>query len=351
MDAFDRNKFNEESFLKFMVANFAIVSYGFISAIDFDTVTVTTLVSDKKFADKVTCTFMNFGNDQFSINLCPAINMRVLVLTPSKGASGMYDTAEQLLAEQGRNFISTSAPAVHSTQYGICFPLFKSTIQALSSLIINSDGIIGEIKHEMIMTLFEAVEIDLMGDSSIELHEGTEHFRGCYGNMEKTFGMVQGANGTEKTGTYVYKETYGKYSSVEKNYESGMDVIIGKAHPTPFLEDKGTLADSSAPVTINLGTKAPVTLVFGDSEVAVKVDTDTGIDIDLKGTLNVNITAKTGKFTLKNDSGSLKTILDMIADLCASINTVGGPAAQSLEPTLAAQFSNNLKTLIASIVE
>ena len=180
MDAFERNKFNEESFIKYVLGNSMIVSYGFISAIDFDTVTVTTLVSDKKYADKITCVFMNLGNDQFSIALEPTVNMRVVVLSPNKGAVGMYETEAQITKEQGRNFISASAPAVYSSQFCFCIPLLRSTVQSLSSLIINNDALIGEIKHEMIMTLFEAMELDIMGDTNIELHEGTKHFRGCY---------------------------------------------------------------------------------------------------------------------------------------------------------------------------
>ena len=351
MDAFERNKFNEESFIKYVLGNSMIVSYGFISAIDFDTVTVTTLVSDKKYADKITCVFMNLGNDQFSIALEPTVNMRVVVLSPNKGAVGMFETEAQITKEQGRNFISASAPAVYSSQFCFCIPLLRSTVQSLSSLIINSDALIGEIKHEMIMTLFETMELDIMGDSNIELHEGTKHFRGCYGDMENTFGMVQGAEGIEKSGTYVYKDTYGKYSSVVKNYESGVNVTIGKAYEKPFLDSKGSLLDSSAPVTVDLGTKAPVTLTFGDSAVVVKADTTAGIDITLTGSLPVKITAATGKLTFKNGSGSLKDVLDKIADLCSQINTVGGPAAQSLEPSLVTEFSTTLKALIANIFE
>ena len=351
MDAFDQNKFNEESFTKYVLANSMIVSYGFISAIDFDTVTVTTLVSDKKFAEKVNCIFMNLGNSQFSLTLNPELNMRVVVLSPNKGATGMYENDAQILKQQGRNFISNPSPAVYSSQFCFCIPLLRSTVQSLSSMIINSDSIVGEIKHEMIMSLFEAIDIDIMGDSSIELHEGTSHIRKCDGNMEQTFGMVQGAGGAEKSGTYVYKETYGKYSSVEKNLESGVKVTIGKAYEKPFLDSKGSLLDSSAPVTVDLGTKAPVTLTFGESAVVVKADTTAGIDITLTGSLPVKITAATGKLTFKNGSGSLKDVLDKIADLCSQINTVGGPAAQSLEPSLVTEFSTTLKTLIANIFE
>ena len=364
MDAFERNKFNEESFIKYVLGNSMIVSYGFISSIDFDTVTVTTLVSDKKYADKITCVFMNLGNDQFSIALEPAVNMRVVVLSPNKGAVGMYETEAQITKEQGRNFISASAPAVYSSQFCFCIPLLRSTVQSLSSLIINNDALIGEIKHEMIMTLFEAMELDIMGDSNIELHEGTKHFRGCYGDMEQTFGMVEGTNGTEKPGTYVYKEIYGKFSSVEKNYESGLKVTVGKAYEKPFLENKGNLVDASAPVTLELGTAAPVngnfgapvTLIFGESVMTITADAENGLDISLTGNTKVNITAATGKFSIKNSTGSLKDVLDKVADLFTNMTTIGPNVVPAVPYTAAATpatvaLATELKTLVASLLE
>jgi len=352
MDAFERNKFNEETFTKFILANSTIVSYGFISAIDFDSVTVTLTVSDKKAAEKVTCLFMNLGNEQFSTTLKPALNMRVLVFGMNKAASGMYDTAAQITAKQGRDFIFNNSPAIFSSQYAICIPILRSNIQSLSSLIIDSEALVAEIKHDVLASLSETLELDLYGDTNIELHEGTEHFRGYYGNLEETFGMVQGASGAEKPGTYVYKETYGKYSSVEKNYESGMTAVIGKAYAKPFLDDPGAISDvASAPVVINLGTGAPVTLTFGDSKLIIKADTTDGFSIVMKDALKVNIMADSGKVKIGNTSTTLKLVLDKIADLCASINTIGGPAAQNLNPAVAAQFSGELKTLIAGLFE
>ena len=174
--------------------------------------------------------------------------------------------------------------------------------------------------------------------------------------MEQAFGMVQGAEGTEKSGIYVYKDTYGKYSSVIKSYESGVNVTIGKAYEKPFLTDKGALLDSSAPVTINLGTKAPVTLTFGESAVVVKASTTNGIDIDLTGSLPVNITAATGKLSFKNNAGSLKDVLDKIADLFTNMTTIGPNVVPAVPYTAAASpattaLALELKALAASIFE
>jgi hypothetical protein len=353
MDAFERNKFNESSFTKHVLANSTIVSYGFISAIDFNTVTVTLSVSDSSTAEKVTCTFMTLGNEHFSISLKPVINMRVLVLSPNKSAAGMYDSFVEMNAKQGRNYIFTGSPAIFSAQNAICIPIQKSSAVALSSLIIDDIALTAEIKQDLLLSLFSSLELDILGDTNIELHEGTEHFRGNYGNLTETFGMVEGASGTEKEGTYLYEETYGKYSTVKKNYESGADIVIGKSYETPFLEDKGELVDSSAPVTINFGGTAPVTLVFGESVITIQANTTDGIDIALTGSAKVNITAVDGKFNISNKDGSVKDILDKICELCAMINTIGGPAAQALVPDLVAKFSpgGELPVLIAKVFE
>lgn len=357
MDALDLHKVNEESFIKMLMMNFSIVSYGYISAIDFNTVTVNTIVNRRPNADKIKCVFMNLGNEFFSLNLKPALNMRVVVFAPSKGASGMYENEATLVQQKGKSFITEPSPFIHGTQACFCIPVLRSTAQSLSSIIIDDVSMIGEFKQKMMHSLFESVELDIYADTNIELHEDTSHFRGCYGDMEETFGMVQGANGTEKSGTYVYKETYGKYSSVEKNLESGITANIGKAYATPFLDDPGALEDvPSAPVNINLGTKAPVTLTFGESAVVVKASTTNGIDIDLTGSLPVNITAATGKLTFKNNAGSLKDVLDKIADLFTNMTTIGPNVVPAVPYTAAASpattaLALELKALAASIFE
>jgi hypothetical protein len=351
MSAFNRNKYNPAKFVELVLSNTSIVSYGFITAIDYDTVVVTPAVSNKASAEKIRCTFMNLGEDLFAVIRKPAIGMRVMVFSPAKAASGMYESYKQLSENESRDYIFVSSPAVYSSQFAFCLPAMKATAQALSSIIVDSDIISVEIKHEIAALLDQNIELDFMGDTHIELHEGSKHFRGYYGDLEETFGMQEGASGTEKPGTYVYKKTYGKHSSVEKNYESGIKTVIGKAYEKPFLENKGALVDSSAPVTIELGASAPVTLKFGDNIVVIKADTETGLDIALTGATKVNITAESGKFNFSNANGSLKDILDMVADLCSQINTIGGPAAQSLEPGLALQFSSDLKTLISGVLE
>jgi len=79
--------------------------------------------------------------------------------------------------------------------------------------------------------------------------------------------------------------------------------------------------------------------IFIDKEGQVlikKVDTQIKIDND-------------GKVIIENANSGLKKVLDMIADLCGQINTVGGPAAQSLVPDLIQQFTVDLKEEIAKI--
>jgi len=351
MDAFEYNKYKEEDFVNAILAASVIVSYGHISAIDIDTVTVTLAVSDRGKAEKATCVFMNLGNGEFALQLKPALNMRVIVFSPNKAAAGMYESYEQLKQEQGKDFILTGSPAIYSSQFAVCFPLVKATAHALSALIVDSGNMSLELNHDLIADINNAVEIDINNGTAIEFQECTEHSRDYFGKLTETFGMLEGIGGAEKAGTYEYEETYGKYSSVIKNYESGFKAVIGKSYEKPFLTNKGALTDSSAPVTIDLGTGAPVTLTFGASAMTVKMDSSNGLDIALTGSTKVNITAAAGKLKFANSTGSLKDVLNKIADLCATINTTGSPAAQTINPTLAAQFSGELKTLIAAIFE
>ena len=85
----------------------------------------------------------------------------------------------------------------------------------------------------------------------------------------------------------------------------------------------------------------------------IKADVN-GLDIDLTGAAKVNITAVDGKFGISNKDGSLKDIFDKISELCAAINTIGGPAAQTLAPDLIAKFTapaGELPALVAKILE
>lgn len=356
MDAFQLNKFNETQHLQKFLSGAVIVSYGFITAVESDTVEVTLSVSDTGSAEKVSSTFMNLGDDLFSVQRRPAIGMRVMVFAPNKAAEGMYESYAQLNLNEGRNYVMTGSPSVYSSQFTFCVPVTKSSSQAISALIIDSTSLTAEIKQEMLITLYSNLEVDLKGDSSIELHEGTDHFRGCYGNMEQTFGMVEGIGGAEKDGDYVYKETYGKFSSVEKNYESGAVITVGKAYEKPFLDDKGALIDSSAPVTIELGTGAPVTLTFGETAMTITADTENGLDIVLTGALKVSLTADAGKFSIANASGSLMTILDKIADLFTNMTTIGPNVVPGAPYTAAATpatatLAAEIKTLVAGLLE
>ena len=372
MSTFEYNKYNSAKFIELIISKMTIVSYGFITAIDFDSVIVTQAISDTGRGDKIRCTFMNLGDDIFSVLRKPYIGMRVLVMSPNKAAEGMFESLAQLQADEGRNYILTGSPAAYSSQFAMCIPITKAGSQIISTLLIENELLSAEIKQELMVEFKEAVELDFKGNTSIELHEGTDHFRGCYGNMEETFGMVQGIEGAEKSGDYVYKTTFGKYSSVEKNYESGLNVTVGKAYEKPFLTEKGALVDSSAPVTIELGAQAPVTtnfgapvslnhgapltLTFGESTMTITADSENGLDIALTGTTKVNISAETGKFSFNNTTGSLKDILDKIADLFTNMTTIGpnvvsgAPYTAGATPATAA-LATELKTLVAGLFE
>ena len=372
MTTFDESKFSFAKFVEVFLSNTTIVSYGFITAIDYGSVIVTPAVTDKVSVEKIRCTFMNLGDELFAVLRKPVLGMRVLVLSPNKAAEGMFESAAQLNATEGKAYISTGSPAIYSSQFAFCVPIMKATSQALSSLVIESAFLTADIKHEIIASFDNPVELDLMGDSSIELHEGTEHFRGCYGNIEETFGMVQGTSGTEKDGDYVYKTTYGKFSSVEKNYESGVKATIGKAYEKPFLTEKGALVDSSAPVTVDFGTKAPVTvsfgdtvslthhkpltIVFGEGTMTITADPENGLDIALTGASKATITAATGKLKFSNSIGSIKDVLDKIADLFTNMTTIGpnvvpgAPYTAGATPATEA-LAAELKTLVAGIFE
>lgn len=372
MDAFEKRKYSEAAFFKLMLSNSVIVSYGTVTAIDLDNVEVTLSVSSKNFAEKISCVFMQLGNEQFSLSFRPEISMRVIVFSPHKGAPGMYSSFEQLKSKTGKNFISTGSPAIYSSQQSFCFPLMESTSSALSSLLVDNNVLTLEIAHSLITSINGSVNLFVSKDTVIELNEGTNHTRNYEGNMEETFGMVQGISGTEKEGDYIYKKTYGKFSSVEKNYESGAKITVGKAYEKPFLADKGALLDSSAPVTMEFGASAPVTLsfgapvalqnnapltlTFGESVLVITADAENGLDIALTGSTKVNISAAAGKFSFSNNTGSLKDILDKVADLFTNMTTIGpnvvsgAPYTAGATPATAA-LATELKTLVAGLLE
>ena len=364
MDAFEKSKYSEAAFFKLMLSNSVIVSYGTITAIDLDSVEVALSVSNKNFAEKINCTFMQLGNEQFSLSFRPEIGLRVVVFSPHKGTPGMYNSAAQLKAKTGKNFISTGAPAIYSSQQAFCFPLMKATSSALSSLLVDNNILTLELAHSLMSSINGNINLLINKDTVIEFNEGTKHIKNCEGSMEETFGMVEGIGGAEKEGDFVYKETYGKFSSVEKNYESGLKVTVGKAYEKPFLTDKGALLDSSAPVTMEFGTGAPVTLqhgapltlAFGEGAMTITLDEENGLDIALTGSTKVNISAATGKFNISNSTGSLKAILDKVADLFTNMTTIGpnvvpgAPYTAGATPATTA-LATELKTLVAGLLE
>lgn len=350
-DAFEYNKYSEDQFVKKIIANSVIVSFGYITAIEVDHVIVTLAVSDRQTAEKASCKYMGFGSEIFSVFSKPRINMRVLVLAPNKGADGMYDSFAQMNQSQGRNYIFTSVAAVYSSQFALCIPVVPSVIDALTSIVADESYLSATVKQDIIATLAGTVTLDFNGGTDFEFDEETNHYRDYFGNLYQSFGMLQGIGGVEKEGDYEYEEIYGKYTKVKKTYESGLDIIVGKAYPTPFLEDKGELADASAAITVELGEAVPVTLTFGDSKLTVSLSADAGLDMVLTGSAKASIVADAGKVKVGNSTGSLKDVLNKIADLCSQINTTGTATAQTLEPGLAAQFSGELKTLIAAIFD
>lgn len=372
MNNFEQSKFNITSFIQQLISGRLIVSYGFITDISPDFVTVTAAVSDSTLPLKIRCTYMNLGNELFSIHREPEIGTRVLVLSPNKAADGMYKNYEQILEDEGRSFILTGALSSYSSQFAMCIPIMEVSSLAKNRLMVDDELLSLFLTTEFSALIDNHVEVDLTGNSSIELHEGTEHFRGCYGNMEQTFGMVQGISGTEKEGDYIYKKTYGKFSSVEKNYESGAKITVGKAYEKPFLADKGALLDSSAPVTMEFGAgapatlsfgapvalqnNAPLTLTFGESVLVITADAENGLDIALTGSTKVNISAAAGKFSFSNSTGSLKDILDKVADLFTNMTTIGpnvvpgAPYTAEATPATAA-LATELKTLVAGLLE
>lgn len=350
MNNFEQSKFNITSFIQQLISGRLIVSYGFITDISPDFVTVTAAVSDSTLPLKIRCTYMNLGNELFSIHREPEIGTRVLVLSPNKAADGMYKNYEQILEDEGRSFILTGALSSYSSQFAMCIPIMEVSSLAKNRLMVDDELLSLFLTTEFSALIDNHVEADLTGNSSIELHEGTEHFRGCYGNMEQTFGMVQGIGGTEKEGDFVYKETYGKFSSVEKNYESGLKVTVGKAYETPFLDSKGALSDVAAPVTIDLGADSPVTITFGESEITIKADTTAGIDISVKGTQKVNIVAETGLIKVGNSIGTLALIFNDLITALSSLVTIGGPTQQSISPATIAALEM-VKTKITTILE
>ena len=364
MNNFEQSKFNITAFIQQLISGRVIVSYGFITDVNPDFVTVTAAVSASVTPSKIKCVYMNLGNELFSVNSEPEIGTRVLVLSPDKAAEGMYESYEQILENEGRSFILTGAMSSYSSQFAMCIPIMEASSVAVNRLMVNDELLSLILSTEVSASIDNNIEIDTFGDSSIELHEGTEHFRGCYGNMEETFGMVEGIGGAEKEGDFVYKDTYGKFSSVEKNYESGLKVTVGKAYEKPFLTDKGALLDSSAPVTMEFGTGAPVTLqhgapltlAFGEGVMTITLDEENGLDIALTGSTKVNISAATGKFNISNSTGSLKAILDKVADLFTNMTTIGpnvvsgAPYTAGATPATAA-LATELRTLVAGLLE
>ena len=191
MDAFERRKYSESAFFKLMLSNSVIVSYGNITAIDLDSVEVTLSVSNKTFADKINCVFMQLGNEQFALSFRPEIGMRVIVFSPHKGAPGMFDSSAQLKAKTGKNFISTTSPTLYSSQQSFCFPLIKATTSALSSLLIDNNILTLELAHSLISSVNGNINLLINKDTVIEFNEGTKHIKNCEGSLEENIGYYE----------------------------------------------------------------------------------------------------------------------------------------------------------------
>jgi len=359
-DAFELNKYNAADLIILMLREALIVSYGFIDAIDIDSVSVTLTVSNKSTANRVRCKFMNLGNESFAINQQPKVGMRVVVFAPQMGADRMFEASNQIATSDGRNYIFTENPATYSSQFAFCVPFAPDLLGAINSISIEEEGIALDIAQQVIAEYSSAVFIDYENETNIEYHAG-EHFRGFYGTKwEELFGVQEGINGTELEGEYEFISTFGRWSKVLKNYESGLEMTIGKAHPTPFAEDKGELEDTNAPVNITIGSLAPL-LVKTNSAIDITVDAsenaEANITINLKGSAKFSIVAEDGKFEFKNGESSLKDIFLAIADLLKAIQVVdtGTPAVPAgmwpLSPDVLAKIDTDLTPLINGLLD
>lgn len=352
MNAFEDNKYNSTDAINSILAEATIVSYGYISAIDFDSVIVTQTVSDIGTGEKIRCKFMVLGDDVFALQRTPSTGMRVAVFSANKSADGMFDTAEQLESDEGQGFIVTGSPANYSAQYAFCFPVRQYDEGADNTIEIEDDIIAIDFDSEVIAALNGDVDIDFNSNTNIEFHEGTENFIGHYGNLEEAYGYTQGVDGAEKEGPFTRKITHGKNCSVEQSYEKGFDLKVGKAFPTPFADDPGTEEDvEGAPVTGTFGANSPMTLTFGDNVITISIDPASGFSVALTGSASVNLTAATGKLKIGNDMGSLKDVLEQIIDAVASLTTEGGATAQAASAATQALCNTTIKPLVGNILE
>jgi hypothetical protein len=383
MDAFELNKYNPIDFVKVILSETLIVGYGYITEIDFDSVIVTLSVTDKSFAEKVRCVFMSFGDEKFSFVTRPEIGMRVVTLSPVKIEKRGFNSYRETELSERRSYIFNENPISYSSQLALCFPMIKAQEHSKTSLVFDQTGVLLNSEENFLNMFRQEFITHFMGNSLFVFHENTMTTIDIQGSIKKTFGMIEGQNGNEAEGEYVYQSTFGRYSKIKTEIEGSLDVVIGKRYEFPFKENKGNLIDSSAPVTVLLSSSAPVTMQtdspvtlsfgensklslnhnspveisFGDSVVKIAVDKDYGLNIELKGSNKVQVTAENGKLKMGNTQGTLKTILDKIADLCSTIQTTGvtppegSPITLSLDPSLVTKFSNELKNLIAEILE
>lgn len=89
-------------------------------------------------------------------------------------------------------------------------------------------------------------------------------------------------------------------------------------------------------------------IAISDQEDAPRLDSG---DVALWSTGGAQVILKnSGKLDIHGKTKNLKTILDTLIDVCSSINTVGGPTAQTLNPTLVTQLTG-LKTDVAALLE
>jgi hypothetical protein len=348
MDAWERNKYSFVDLITKLIGQQLIVSFGKIASINSDTVQVALAVNTKPKPEILTCVYLNFGSSFFAINLEPQVGASVIIFTPQKGAETMFNNAVQTI---------TDSPVTYSTAYAFCIPFTLETYSLANSLSINSKGIFLDVTQNFLAGFSAAAMLNFEADTAIN-YTGGAHTRSFYGSRwEEMLGMEEGIEGAEfeieideediEEDKYIYEliTTYGTWSKLFRNYQSGAIVTVGKAYTTPYAEDKGELIDTKAPVTVTIGGLAPIT-VDTTSKIELTIDAseneEANVIINLKGGAKFSINAADGTFDFSNSKTSLKDILLKISELYQGIITIGGPGSQALDPSLAIQAVQDL---------
>jgi hypothetical protein len=347
IDAWIRNKFSDDAFIKMFINRTMIVSFGIIESVGLDTVSV--LLTDGK---KANCKFMSIGSVLFSLNITAQQGMKVAVFIPQVGADGMYEDRE-----------TSETQSYYSVNYGFCIPLTPSMTKAITSLLVDNGSTILSIDQLFMGNFTDEVVVNYDAGTDVQYQEG-EHFRGYYGTKwEEHFGFDQGANGEQADGDYEFITIYGKWSRVSKSYESGFNMLIGKTHPTPFADQKGELEDSLAPITITIGGQAPISIAT-ESKIDLEIEGDDSktVNIKLSGGANFSIDCGDGKFSFINGQttmvevfkqveAALKTVAAQVDAITTTASNIDTLPNGSLNPAMPLPIPIDQKGSIKSAIE